>query len=136
MTLIDDGKTLFDFMPGPKRGPESDDPFDRPAIDDRDVDLEEAVIAACRTVRDPEIPVNLVDLGLIYALTADRAGKVLVDMTLTTPSFPVAGSLPGEIEAAIRTVPGVTDAKVRLVWSPPWDKSMMTDEAKLELGLF
>jgi len=130
----DDGKTLFDFMPG-RPVPADDDPFEKPVEDHRDPALTEAVLDAIRTVRDPEIPVNLVDLGLIYELSVGRDGKVFVEMTLTAPSCPVAGSLPGEVEKAIRTVAGVTDAHVRLVWTPPWHKGLMSEEAMLELGL-
>jgi FeS assembly SUF system protein len=130
----DDGKTLFDFMPG-RPAPVDDDPFEKPSEDDRDPALTEAVVEAIRTVRDPEIPVNLIDLGLIYELSVGRDGKVFVEMTLTAPSCPVAGSLPGDVERAIRTVPGVTDAHVRLVWTPPWHKGLMSEEAMLELGL-
>jgi FeS assembly SUF system protein len=128
---FDDGKDLFDFMPG--RPAEGD--VERPAEGDKDSALEAQVLEALKTVRDPELPVNLVDLGLIYELVVQRDGTVYVEMTLTAPSCPVAGSLPGEVERAIRTVPGVTDARVKLVWTPPWTKDRMSEEAKLELGL-
>ena len=128
---FDDGKDLFDFMPA--RPSESD--VERPEAGDKDGALEAHVIEALKTVRDPELPVNLVDLGLIYELVVQRDGAVYVEMTLTAPSCPVAGSLPGEVEKAIRTVPGVTDARVKLVWTPPWTKDRMSEEAKLELGL-
>ncbi len=95
----------------------------------------EPVLEALKTVQDPEIPVNLVDLGLIYELIVKKGGIVFVEMTLTTPACPVAQSMPGEVEAAIVTVPGVSEVRVRLVWTPPWDKDRMTEEAKLELGL-
>jgi FeS assembly SUF system protein len=134
--MTDDGKTLFDFMPGrPQAAEAGDDPFAKPAEDAQDPVLAEAVLDAMRTVRDPEIPVNLVDLGLIYELSVGRDGKVFVEMTLTAPSCPVAGSLPGQVEQAIRSVAGVTDAHVKLVWTPPWHKGLMTEEALLELGL-
>ena len=97
-------------------------------------ELETAVTKALRTVFDPEIPVNIHDLGLIYALNADQNGFVHVKMTLTAPTCPVAGILPGQVEQKIREVPGVTDVHVELTWDPPWDKSMMSDAAKLELG--
>jgi FeS assembly SUF system protein len=128
---FDDGKDLFDFMPG--RPSEGD--VERPEPGDKDSALESQVLEALKTVRDPELPVNLVDLGLIYELVVQRDGTVYVEMTLTAPSCPVAGSLPGEVEKAIRTVPGVTDARVKLVWTPPWTKERMSEEAKLELGL-
>jgi FeS assembly SUF system protein len=98
--------------------------------------LEERVIAAIRTCYDPEIPVNVYDLGLIYELQVDPAGKVQVRMTLTTPACPVAGSLPGEVRSRILAVPGVTDANVDLVWDPPWDRSRLSEEAALQLGFF
>jgi FeS assembly SUF system protein len=110
---------------------------DAPAVPvDPDAPLEERVLATLRTVYDPEIPVNIVELGLIYDLQVDESGAVAVRMTLTTPACPVAGALPGEIEAKIRAVPGVTAAKVELVWDPPWDPSKMSEAAQLELGLF
>ncbi len=90
---------------------------------------------ALKTVRDPEIPVNLVDLGLIYELVVKEGGIVYVEMTLTTPACPVAQSMPGEVENAVSAVPGVSDVRVKLVWSPPWDRDRMSEEAKLELGL-
>lgn len=128
---FDDGKDLFDFMPG---RPE-ERTVERPADGETDPALEARVIEALKTVRDPELPVNLVDLGLIYDLVVKRDGTVYVEMTLTAPSCPVAGSLPGEVEKAIRTVPGVGDVRVNLVWTPPWTKDRMSEEAKLELGL-
>jgi FeS assembly SUF system protein len=99
-------------------------------------DLEPRVIAALRTCYDPEIPVNIYELGLIYKLDVDAAGKVNIRMTLTSPACPVAGSLPGEVQAKVQAVPGVTAANVELVWDPPWDKDRMSEAAMLELGLF
>ena len=86
-------------------------------------------------MRDPEIPVNLVDLGLIYELIVKKGGIVYVEMTLTTPACPVAASMPGEVETAVRGVDGVNDARVKLVWTPPWGPEKMTEEARLELGM-
>jgi FeS assembly SUF system protein len=94
-----------------------------------------ALIEALRTVYDPEIPVNIYDLGLIYRLEVDGEGKVEVDMTLTAPACPVAGTLPHEVGRVIDAVPGVTDATVRLVWQPPWSQQRMSEEAKFLLGL-
>lgn len=96
--------------------------------------LEERVTAALREIYDPEIPVNIYDLGLIYDITVDD-GHVIVTMTLTTPHCPVAESMPGEVEMRVLAVPGVATAEVNLVWSPPWDPQKMSDEAKLELGM-
>src|SRR5262249_38471348 len=107
----------------------------KPAFDP-DQPLVEKVIAVLRTCYDPEIPVNIHELGLVYKLDVTAEGVVSIDMTLTSPACPVAGSLPGEIEAKVKTVPGVTAVKVNLVWDPPWDKSRMSEEAMLELGLF
>ena len=98
--------------------------------------LKAQVIDVLRTVYDPEIPVNIYDLGLIYGCDVDENGVVEVEMTLTAPGCPVAQSFPGTVESAIRKVPGVTAARVELVWDPPWCQDRMTDEAKLELGLF
>lgn len=97
--------------------------------------LLEALIEALRTVQDPEIPVNIYDLGLIYRLEVDEQGRVEVDMTLTAPACPVAGTLPHEVGRVIDAVPGVTDAVVRLVWNPPWSKDLMSEEAQFQLGL-
>ena len=98
-------------------------------------ELYEAVIAALRDIFDPEIPVNIYDLGLIYGVEIDAEGGVVVTMTLTTPHCPVAESMPGEVEMRICAVPGVRDAEVNLVWDPPWDPAKMSDDAKLELGM-
>ena len=99
--------------------------------------LEEKIIAALRSVYDPEIPVNIYELGLVYDIDADPAtGRVGIRMTLTTPACPVAGSLPGEVESRVKAVPGVESVQVDLVWDPPWDKDMMSDAAKLQLGMF
>ena len=99
-----------------------------------DRDLQEAVITALKDIYDPEIPVNIYDLGLIYNVEVDE-GHVLVSMTLTTPHCPVAESMPAEVELRVGSVPGVGDAEVNLVWDPPWSPQNMTDEARLELGM-
>lgn len=101
-----------------------------------DASLEERIIAAMRTVYDPEISVNIYDLGLIYDLQINEQAEVFVEMTLTAPACPVAGSLPGQVECAIKTVEGVNGAHVELVWDPPWNQDCMSDEARLALGLF
>lgn len=98
-------------------------------------DVYEGVIAALRDIFDPEIPVNIYDLGLIYGVEVSDEGHVVVTMTLTTPHCPVAESMPSEVEMRVCAVPGVRDAEVNLVWDPPWDPQKMSDEAKLELGM-
>jgi FeS assembly SUF system protein len=100
-----------------------------------DLALMAPVLAALKTVRDPEIPMDLVELGLIYELIVKQGGTVYVEMTLTTPACPVAASMPGEVETAIRSVPGVSDVRVKLVWTPPWGPEKMSEEARLELGM-
>jgi FeS assembly SUF system protein len=99
-------------------------------------DLERSVIAALKTVYDPEIPVDIWELGLIYSIEVSPEGGVGVKMTLTAPGCPVAGSLPAEVEERILAVPGVSEARVELVWEPMWNKDMMSEEAKLKLGFF
>src|SRR5689334_5121517 len=125
-------RDLFDFMP---EGAVADDEFERPKEGEDDPALMGPVLAALKTVQDPEIPVDLVELGLIYELIVKKGGTVYVEMTLTTPSCPVAAAMPGEVETAIRGVPGVSDVRVKLVWTPPWTQDRMSDEARLELGL-
>ncbi len=98
--------------------------------------IEGKVIAALQTVFDPEIPVNIYDLGLIYEIKVDEKDHVDVKMTLTAPACPVAGTLPGEVEKKIESIPEVASAKVELVWEPAWDKSRMSETAMLELGMF
>jgi len=107
----------------------------RPEMDEGNPELVEAVYAALKSVRDPEIPVNLVDLGLIYEVAARKDGLVYIEMTLTTPACPVAGSLPGQVQQTAASAPGASIVLVKLVWSPTWTQDRMTDEAKLELGL-
>ncbi|PYT14246.1 MAG: SUF system Fe-S cluster assembly protein [Acidobacteria bacterium] len=97
-------------------------------------ELQAKVVEAFRTCYDPEIPVNIYDLGLIYDLKIEPSGQAYIKMTLTAPSCPVAGILPGQVEAKVRTVPGITDVKLDLVWEPPWNRDMMSDAAKLQLG--
>ena len=97
--------------------------------------LEPQVAAALRKVYDPEMPVNIYDLGLIYGIAADADGRVAIRMTLTAPNCPVAGSLPAEVERAVRAVPGVTDVKLELTFDPPWSKDRMSEAAKLALGI-
>ena len=97
-------------------------------------ELEEKVIQTLKTCYDPEIPVDIFELGLIYEIGIDDKANVNIKMTLTSPACPVAGSLPPEVEGKVRAIPEVNDVKVELVWSPPWDKDMMSEVAKVELG--
>jgi len=97
--------------------------------------LYEAVIEALKEIFDPEIPVNIYDLGLIYGVDVTEDADVAITMTLTTPHCPVAESMPGEIEMRVAAVPGVRDAQVNVTWDPPWDPAKMSDEARLELGM-
>ncbi|NIY99236.1 SUF system Fe-S cluster assembly protein [Salipiger sp. HF18] len=96
--------------------------------------LHEPVVDACRSVYDPEIPVNIYDLGLIYTIAIDPENAVKVTMTLTAPGCPVAGEMPGWVQDAVSAVPGVRDVDVDMVFDPPWGMDMMSDEARLELG--
>ena len=101
--------------------------------------LEAKVVEVIKTCYDPEIPVNIFELGLIYGVQVEQEEEraaVHVTMTLTSPACPVAGSLPPEVEEKIRSVPGVTEAKVEVVWEPPWSLAMMSEGAKLQLGIF
>ncbi len=98
-------------------------------------DLETRVREVLRTIYDPELPVNIHDLGLIYGVETDPAGQVDIRMTLTAPACPVAQTFPGVVEARVREVEGVSAARVELVWDPPWGPDRMTEEARLELGM-
>jgi len=97
--------------------------------------LHDQVVAALRDIYDPEIPVNIYDLGLIYGVDVSEDGEVEVTMTLTTPHCPVAESMPAEVEIRLSAVPGVSHANVNLVWDPPWNPQARSDEAKLGLGM-
>lgn len=98
--------------------------------------MESDVIEMLKTVFDPEIPVDIYELGLIYEIKIDEDANVYLKMTLTSPACPVAGSLPGEVEQKVKNVKGVNEVYVDLVWDPAWDKDRMSEEAKLTLGLF
>ena len=106
------------------------------ADDARTAELKPAIVDAIRTVYDPEIPVNIWELGLIYDVVVDASGVAAVRMTLTAPGCPAAQSLPVEVAEKVKAVPGVTDAKVDVVWEPAWSKDRMSDVAKLELGMW
>jgi FeS assembly SUF system protein len=96
--------------------------------------IEEKAIEQLKSCYDPEIPVDIYELGLIYEVKVEPPGQVNVKMTLTSPSCPVAGTLPPEVENKLKAIPGVTGAKVEVVWDPPWDQSKMSERAKLNLG--
>src|SRR6516165_7039331 len=97
--------------------------------------LKDQVVGALKKVYDPEMPVNIYELGLIYGLDVDGAGTVAIRMTLTAPNCPVAGTLPGDVERAVRSVPGVSVVKLELTFDPPWSKDRMSEAAKLALGI-
>jgi FeS assembly SUF system protein len=97
--------------------------------------LKDRVIEALKTCYDPEIPVNIYDLGLIYTLDVDETGKVDIRMTLTAPACPVAGTLPGDVQRKVQAVEGVKEAHVELVWDPPWDRDRLSPTALIQLGM-
>jgi FeS assembly SUF system protein len=99
-------------------------------------ELQEQVIDVLRNVYDPEIPVNIYELGMVYNIDIDASGAVAIRMTLTSPGCPVVGSLPAEVEDRVRSIEGVTSAMVDLVWDPPWTPEMMSEAAKLQLGMW
>tara|TARA_Y100001970_G_scaffold241898_1_gene305848 strand:+ start:324 stop:623 length:300 start_codon:yes stop_codon:yes gene_type:complete len=99
------------------------------------MEIKDKVISEIKKIYDPEIPVNIYELGLIYDITVDQNNKVYIKMTLTTPNCPVAESLPNEVKNSIKEIKEVNDVKLDLVWDPPWDKSMMSEAAKLELNI-
>ncbi|WP_040576894.1 SUF system Fe-S cluster assembly protein [Methylophaga lonarensis] len=99
-------------------------------------ELKEDVIEMLKTIFDPEIPVNIYELGLIYQIDVSASGNVVIQMTLTAPGCPVAQSFPGDIEAKIGTIAGVNKVHVELVWDPPWTRDMMSEAAQLQLGMF
>jgi len=98
--------------------------------------LEQEIISVLKTCYDPEIPVDIYELGLIYKIKISDDANVYIQMTLTSPACPVAGSLPGDVKNRVKSIKGVKDVYVDLVWNPPWDKDMMSEAAKLELGFF
>ena len=134
---MNDTKTLYDFIPNYSKGSTkpfivklgSKNTFDKISICEKDI------ISNLTNVYDPEIPVNIYDLGLIYDVKVDDKNNVDVKMTLTTPNCPVAESLPMEVENTVKEVKEVNKVNLELVWDPPWDKSMITEAGKLELNL-
>jgi FeS assembly SUF system protein len=118
-----------DYLAGFLAGERSEDPGSAGS------DLQAAVVEVLKSVYDPEIPVDIYELGLIYDVDISEDGDAVITMTLTTPHCPVAESLPNEVELRVLSVPGIRDAVVNIVWDPPWDPSKMSDEARLELGM-
>ncbi len=112
--------------------PAEGEPLIQPSTEDHP--LYNDIVEAIRTVHDPEIPVNIYDLGLIYSVRIDAESAVTVDMTLTAPGCPVAGEMPGWVADAVEPLPGIKQVDVNLIWEPPWDMSRLSDEARLELG--
>jgi FeS assembly SUF system protein len=130
-------ETLDDQHGHHKREPIADRPADLPEFaPEAPEDLREKVIQALQTCYDPELPINIYELGLIYDVAIDPSGAVAIKMTLTSPACPVAGSLPPEVEAKVRAIPGVASVKVDVVWDPPWTQERMSEAARLQLGLF
>jgi FeS assembly SUF system protein len=121
---------------GPVTPPVPPSALPDPAAPGSLAEIEDRVIEVLRGCYDPEIPVNIHELGLVYGIDVSEAGAVQIRMTLTSPACPVAGSLPPEIEAKVRCIPGVTSAKVEVVWDPPWTQDRMSEAARLQLGLF
>ena len=119
-----------DYLAGFLSGDKSDE-----ATGGAGSDLQAAVVDTLKSIYDPEIPVDIYELGLIYNVEISEDGDATITMTLTTPHCPVAESLPNEVELRVLSVPGIRDAVVNLVWDPPWDPSKMSDEARLELGM-
>ena len=124
----------------PATGPAAGSPKDpAPPIEPdpvRTLELKPQIVEQLSTVFDPEIPVNIYELGLIYDVAVDRQGLAVIQMTLTAPGCPAAVTLPAEVQGKVKGVEGVADARVDLVWEPPWDKDRMSDAAKLQLGIF
>ncbi|MCA0043615.1 SUF system Fe-S cluster assembly protein [Celeribacter litoreus] len=123
---------MSDQAQTPEDGPVEGTPLIKPSSTEHP--LHEAIVEACRTVYDPEIPVNIYDLGLVYTIEINDENEVRVIMTLTAPGCPVAGEMPGWVADAVEPLPGVKQVDVELTWNPPWGMEMMSDEARLELG--
>ena len=119
----------------PETAPDSARTLPAPLTAEQIEDVRKAVVNELHHCFDPEIPVNIYELGLIYGIDVQPSGAVHIKMTLTSPACPVAGSLPGEVKARIRKLPLVTGAEVDVVWDPPWDKDRMSEAAKLQLGI-
>lgn len=119
----------------PGGAPTPKPPREKPLTGEEIVQVKDKIEAALHTIFDPEIPVNIYELGLIYEIQIAPSGEVGLKMTLTSPGCPVAGTLPGEVQRKVETVPEVVSCKVDLVWDPPWDKDRMSEAAKLQLGI-
>ncbi len=130
------GDMMMDQPGGPAPGEDVTAYAGKPLEPGTAVAARDAVIEALRTVHDPEIPVNIYELGLIYELRLGDDGRVGVDMTLTAPACPVAGQMPQQVADAVAAVPGVGEVEVNLVWEPPWSKDMMSEEAKVALDMW
>lgn len=129
----DEGGYFLDKFLGEPKGEEA---AEAKAVSEAEAaTIADRVVEALREIYDPEIPVNIYELGLVYGVDVDDKGQVTVTMTLTTPHCPVAESMPGEVELKVNAVEGVNGSEVKLVWDPPWDMSKMSDEARLELGM-
>ncbi len=125
--------------PGPASAPGTPPPPAAPAIESdpvKTLELKPLIVEQLATVFDPEIPVNIYELGLIYDVAVDGKGLAVIQMTLTAPGCPAAITLPAEVQGKVKAIEGVSDARVDLVWEPPWDKDRMSDAAKLQLGIF
>ena len=118
-----------DAAPAPPSSPVQGDPL-------KTLELKPKIVEQLSTVFDPEIPVNIYELGLIYDVVVDAQGLAVIRMTLTAPGCPAAVTLPAEVQGKVKAIDGVSDARVDLVWDPPWDKDRMSDAAKLQLGIF
>jgi FeS assembly SUF system protein len=123
-------------LTAPVPEPAGDKPQVGPMDPAKTAELQGPIIEVLKTVYDPEIPVDIYELGLIYEIIVDAGKRVLVKMTLTSPACPSAQQIPSEVRYKVKTVPGVTDAWVEIVWEPPWDKERMSEAAKLALGFF
>ena len=136
MITQDDDQSVRDFMPDPIELGELTESAGIALTSGAEVADKSMIIEALRTVFDPEIPVNIYDLGLVYRNDIDDRGQVMVEMTLTAPGCPVAGEMPKWVADAVAAVEGVGEVNVCLVWDPPWNQDMMSEEARLELGMF
>ena len=136
MAISDNELTVHDFMPEKEESQEFMVSAGTALTTGASIAVRDDVIEALRTVFDPEIPVNIYDLGLVYLCDLDKSGGVTVEMTLTAPGCPVAGEMPQWVADAVASLDGVGEVQVTLVWDPPWGPEKMSEEAKLELGMF